>query len=163
MSFKNHQKLRFKSSEKTKTLQSPAARNHIPEMVSSFLSTSQGINNPLVRNAAYQGTFVDCTKIPDFRGMLDFVTKVKQDWELVPAAIRARFRNDPANFIEFLSDPKNDEEAVRLGLKVLDPEPGPTDIDILSEIRDRLPEKVIDVPEKSSTKKSGKMPEKPQS
>jgi hypothetical protein len=36
----------------------------------------------------------------------------------LPAELRYKFNNDPQNFISYLQDPKNDEEAIKYGFKV---------------------------------------------
>jgi len=61
--------------------------------------------------------YTDFTKIPDFFQMQNQIARVTQAFNAYPAHIRARFQNEPAKLIEFLSDPKNEPEAIRLGLK----------------------------------------------
>lgn len=64
------------------------------------------------------GTYGDFTEIKDFSGALNTVIKAKQQFELLPAEVRSRFGNDPQQLIKFLQDPKNNEESVKLGLRV---------------------------------------------
>lgn len=61
--------------------------------------------------------YVDFTQIPDFLTMKNTIARVTQAFNAYPAPIRSRFQNDPALLIKFLSDPKNDAEAITLGLK----------------------------------------------
>ena len=44
------------------------------------------------------------------------VLAAKTEFESLPAQIRARFQNDPAQLIEFLQDENNRPEAEELGL-----------------------------------------------
>lgn len=67
--------------------------------------------------------FGDFTNIPDYRGSLDIVNKANDAFMALPAAVRSRFENDPAKLLEFLSDPKNAEEAIKLG--ILEPKKEP--------------------------------------
>lgn len=61
----------------------------------------------------------------DFSGAGDFlqcqikVAKLQEEFDAMPSPIRAKFRNRPEVMIEYLSDPANDVEAIKLGLKVL--------------------------------------------
>ena len=68
-----------------------------------------------VRDSAYFG---DVSEVGDFANALATVQKARKDFEAVPAEIRAMFGNDPSVMIEWLKDSANDEEAVKLGLKV---------------------------------------------
>lgn len=52
----------------------------------------------------------------DFRASLDIVRAGEAAFAAQPAEVRNRFQNDPALFLEFFGDPKNSEEAVKLGL-----------------------------------------------
>jgi len=61
--------------------------------------------------------YVDFTQIPDFHTMQNTIARVTQAFNAYPAHIRSRFENDPAQLIKFLSDPKNEPEAISLGLK----------------------------------------------
>jgi len=45
----------------------------------------------------------------------------------LPSDVRKRFSNDPAELIDFLADKKNDEEAIKLGLKIKKNVPGSND------------------------------------
>ena len=50
---------------------------------------------------------------------LDACLKVKiaeDSFASLPSAIRARFQNDPASFIDFVNDEKNHDECVKYGL-----------------------------------------------
>lgn len=76
--------------------------------------------------AARRGVFADVSKLGDFRTQLDTLTVFKQAFETLPAVLRSRFGNDPATLVEFLQDPANLEESVKLGLReALPPVPAP--------------------------------------
>lgn len=67
--------------------------------------------------AVQPGEF-DQTNMPDFFQAQLVVQRGLSAFAAQPAAIRDRFRNDPKTFMEFLGDSRNDEEAIKLGLKV---------------------------------------------
>jgi len=62
----------------------------------------------------------------DYRGALEAVRSADASFNALPAAIRARFDNDPASFVDFCSDPANLPALQEMGLapkpsKVPDP------------------------------------------
>lgn len=58
----------------------------------------------------------DFTNVPDLRTALDTVNDAKNRFMALPAKLRTRFDNDPAKLWDFVNDPENGAEAVRLGL-----------------------------------------------
>lgn len=61
-------------------------------------------------------TYGDFTGLSDFRDAMNAVVAARESFDLMPAAVRARFHNDPAEFVDFCSDSKNQDEALSLGL-----------------------------------------------
>lgn len=58
----------------------------------------------------------DFTGIGDYHTALNRVIAAQDEFDSLPAQIRAKFDNDPANLIEFLNDDANRPEAEELGL-----------------------------------------------
>lgn len=58
----------------------------------------------------------DFTNIPDFQAALDMVNRAHGMFMSLDGFVRERFSNDPAKMVSFLNDPKNRDEAIRLGL-----------------------------------------------
>ena len=58
----------------------------------------------------------DFSGIGDYHTALNRVIAAQDEFEALPAQIRARFNNDPAELIEFLEDDNNRPEAESLGL-----------------------------------------------
>lgn len=70
------------------------------------------------------GQYGDFSNIPDYREAFEVVKRANalfmgMDWQ-----VRERFGNDPQRMVQFLQDPKNRDEAIKLGL-VKAPEPSP--------------------------------------
>lgn len=63
-----------------------------------------------------QPFFADISGVGTFHEMQNFICKVNQNFMRLPAKIRARFKNDPRNLVEFLQDDTNRREAEALGL-----------------------------------------------
>jgi phage internal scaffolding protein len=58
----------------------------------------------------------DFTGIGDYHTALNRVIAAEDEFMALPAQIRSRFDNDPANLIEFLENSDNKDEAIKLGL-----------------------------------------------
>lgn len=59
----------------------------------------------------------DYSEINEYREALDIVSAANESFGELPSAIRQMFNNDPGEFFEFATDPKNSEKMVNLGLK----------------------------------------------
>jgi phage internal scaffolding protein len=58
----------------------------------------------------------DVSEQLDYRQALDFLNNAQDNFDALPAVLRKRFDNDPGQLLDFLANPDNREEAVRLGL-----------------------------------------------
>lgn len=52
----------------------------------------------------------------DFREALEVVNRAQDLFDALPSSIRKMCNHDPGEFLEFVQDPKNAEELVKLGL-----------------------------------------------
>lgn len=69
----------------------------------------------LGRIRSTQPIYVDCTAF-NFEEARERVARIEETFMEMPAMVRRRFNHDPKNLLAFLEDPKNREEAERLGL-----------------------------------------------
>lgn len=60
--------------------------------------------------------FEDVTNVPDFRTARDLVIQANDRFMQLPAAVRKRFDNDPASFLDFATNPDNLGEMRAMGL-----------------------------------------------
>lgn len=60
--------------------------------------------------------FGDVSAVPDFRAARDAVIAAQAKFMALPAIVRRRFGNDPAEFLDFMQNPANADEALSLGL-----------------------------------------------
>jgi phage internal scaffolding protein len=58
----------------------------------------------------------DFTGIMDYQSALNAVIAAEEGFMALPAEIRASFDNDPEQLINFLNDPANKDQAIKLGL-----------------------------------------------
>lgn len=52
----------------------------------------------------------------DFSESMRVVTDAQAMFDDLPSSVRARFGNSPSEFLDFVQDPENQDEAVKLGL-----------------------------------------------
>lgn len=61
-------------------------------------------------------TYGDFSGVSDYQDALIKLQQTNADFMALPAAIRARFDNDPYELVNFLASEANREEAIQLGL-----------------------------------------------
>lgn len=74
---------------------------------------------------AEQGQYLDLPDDLDFQSSMNIVKAGEVAFASLPAKTRDRFGNDPANFLLFMADPENQDEAIKLGLATRRPDPTP--------------------------------------
>lgn len=74
----------------------------------------QGIINTHVNTKA--GVYADLSSAPSYQEALQTIINANNAFDTLPASTRKRFGNDPQEFLQFMSDPSNKEEAKKLGL-----------------------------------------------
>lgn len=104
----------------TMTQQSDANEADINVIMARF---GQGGTVPQVIEPGKYGDFSEAV---DFRRAQDIIKEAQDAFLEVPANIRKRFDNDPAEFFQFANNPDNVDELVKLGLAVPKPQPDPT-------------------------------------
>lgn len=81
--------------------------------------------NPFIASGGSQ--YLDTTEIPSFVVAQNAQVKVKEYFEGLPSDIRLEFNNDPMQFAEVVSDPRNAEYLREIG--VLEPLPAEQESD----------------------------------
>jgi len=69
------------------------------------------------------GQYANLLDVKDYDSALQTVISARDSFMTLPSEVRARFGNEPQGVIDFLKDPKNYDEGVKLGL--LTPRPIP--------------------------------------
>ncbi len=80
----------------------------------------RGESNDYIRE--HDGYFGDATSVEYMDACL-VVANANSSFENLPSKIRNRFDNDAAKFLEFVKDPKNQDEMIELGLAKRKPAP----------------------------------------
>lgn len=80
--------------------------------------TKYNMTGTLPPNARGEGQYADVSEFGDFTDQLNRVVEAREKFEALPSAVRDRFGNSPQAFYEFVSNPENASECVKLGLAV---------------------------------------------
>jgi len=95
------------------TKQSHIAECDINNIIRDFKVTGQIAH---MNNQARQGAYVDLPDQLDFQESLNMVQRAQTSFNTLPAAVRDRFNNDPARFLDFMANPANQDEIIKMGL-----------------------------------------------
>lgn len=106
-----------------RTKQDFKAQCDINNIIKSFTATGQ-INH--VSAKAAQGAFMDLPDDLDFQSALNIVIAGENAFMALPAKLRDRFHNDPVEFLEFVTNPANADELVKLGIRNAPPPAAPS-------------------------------------
>lgn len=96
---------------KSKTVQSAKDTVDVNKIIYNY--TKSGIVSHVNNLQAQYGDFSD---IGDYQNCLDTVIKAQDAFMKLPSSLRKEFANDPAQLVEFVSNPANKEKAIELGL-----------------------------------------------
>ena len=65
---------------------------------------------------AHSLAYNDLANIPDYHEAMNAIAKAKENFDAMPSKLRNRFSNDPGKFLNFVQNPENTEEAMKLGI-----------------------------------------------
>jgi phage internal scaffolding protein len=105
-----HVSVKTPMSGESRTKQSFREETDINTIMSKYQRT--GLISAVNQHAPQYG---DVTGL-DFQTAMETVTRAQQMFEAMPSSIRKRFANDPAQFLDFVQNDDNVEEARKLGL-----------------------------------------------
>ena len=72
------------------------------------------LSDPL--NQMKPGTYGDFTEMGDYMENMNKIVQAREMFDALPAKVRERFGNNPGAMIDFVMDPDNRDEAIKLGL-----------------------------------------------
>ena len=62
-----------------------------------------------------QARYGDFSEVKDYREALDLVQNAQEEFMNIPSDIRKQFDNNPGKFYEFVSNPDNKDELIKMG------------------------------------------------
>lgn len=139
LKYRSKRQVSTKNTEPSRTDQSFAQITDVNNIMANYVKTGQ-----IKHLAKTQGLYADVSQIPDLDSALTQVTKAQQAFDNLPSHLRTRFGNSPVEFINFLQNNENREEAIKLGII---PKPPPTP-----------PQELISEPQKTPKKQKTNIP-----
>lgn len=100
----------YSSDKKSKTQQNQKDEADINNIIKKFGLTGQIPND--IRIPQYG----DFTGITDYQSAMNAVIMAKYTFNRLPIEIKKRFGGDPEEFVNFVTDPKNEKECQDMGL-----------------------------------------------
>lgn len=97
--------------EESMVQQSMAADTDINNIMAKYAKTGQ-----FSHVTQMAGEYGDFSAVPDYKTAMEHIMASNELFMELPAKVRDRFGNDPANFIEFATEKSNIEELRKLGL-----------------------------------------------
>lgn len=83
------------------------------------------------------GFYADFINAPDFEEALQISNAAKAQFAMLPASWRAHFNHNPSEFLAFVTDPKNGDQLIQMGLRKK-PEPPKEPEVTLKDVRDAI-------------------------
>ncbi|WNK14187.1 MAG: internal scaffolding protein [Microvirus sp.] len=109
-----------------RTKQSHVAECDINTIMKQYQRTGQIAH---ISSRAAQGAYTDLPDEVDFQMALNVVLEGQTAFATLPSKTRDRFGNDPNQFLAFMANPENTEEARKMGLlNPKSPAPSPTSL-----------------------------------
>lgn len=112
MFYKPHDRVQFSSDKPSLTKRSFKNECDINIIMSKFEKTGL-----ISHHNAQQGQYGNFIGAPDYHHAMNLIIQANEMFASLPSKIRARFNNDPSEFLSFAQDPENTEEMIKLGLK----------------------------------------------
>lgn len=109
--YDKHQRFPTEFSGETKTKQSFARECDINHLMAKYQKT--GLIDHVNK---HQGNYSDLTDVPNYHDALNKVISAQNSFDSLPSSLRNKFENDPALFLDFVSDESNKNEMIELGL-----------------------------------------------
>lgn len=95
----------------SKTIQSAEAETNINNIVRKYVRTGQ-----LEHISEHLGQYRDVSDIPDLQGAMNMVAEANSAYAELPAAVRKATGHNPGEFLPWLDNPDNFDQAVEWGL-----------------------------------------------
>lgn len=89
------------------------------------------------------GQYGDFSNITDYRSALDQIAIAEDSFMQLPAVVRSRFDNDPGYFLDFTSNPENEDEMIKMGL-IAPKKPAFKDVQTTSKSDENTPDSTME-------------------
>lgn len=126
--YEAHKRVKQHIGERSRTQQNFGPETDINRIMAKYEKTGL-----LTHVSTYAGQYGDFSGVPDYKSGLERIMAADEMFMSLPARIRDRFNNDPAQFIEFATDEKNLDSLREMGLAPKPaPAPAPTKVEVVN-------------------------------
>lgn len=88
----------------------------LAKIVKRFAATPEG-RDALARAQGFvDSRFEDVSNVPDYQTSLEYIKRADEAFMQLPGEVRRRFNHNPAEFLNFVDNPKNLDELRSMGL-----------------------------------------------
>lgn len=108
-------RVRKNFTQPSRTKQSFASECDINLIMKKFAKV-QGVEYLSKYNGYVGGQFGDFSTVTDYRSAIEQVRSAEDVFMRIPAQIRRQFGDDAATFLDFVQNPANKEELIKMGL-----------------------------------------------
>lgn len=82
----------------------------VNQILAKFVQTG------VLEQSARPADYFDASVVSDYRDALHQIQHAQNEFSELPSHLRKYFENDPAKFIDFVENPDNIDEGIRIGL-----------------------------------------------
>ena len=123
-----HERVSLVCPEETRTEQHHKDATTITNILKQYDKT--GLITHVNQAKAEYGDF---TQVNEYQESLNMVIRAQNAFDELPSDIRKKFNNDPGEFLEFATNPDNQEEMVTLGLARAIQDPAPMKVEVVNQ------------------------------
>ena len=116
--YDKHERVKFTPKGESRTKQAFKDECDINNIMARFMK-----GQVVTHMNEHAGTYGELPLVEDYQQALNAVMLAQELFSTLPAGIRTKFDNDPAKYLQFVEDPENREEMVKLGLAEALPKP----------------------------------------
>lgn len=98
------------NNEPSRTQQQFADSCDINNIMRQYNNNLNALQEPI------RGFYGDFSNAPDYMSARLSIVQAQESFDQLPSAVRSRFDNDPGKLLQFLDNPQNQDEAIKLGL-----------------------------------------------
>lgn len=128
--YRPHKRVLFETDGPSRTRQEFQDECDINKIMARYQKT--GVLQHVNRN---EPQYIDFTGAPDFMSAMNLMHEASDAFARLPAQVRKRFHNDPAEFVEFAENAENIQQLRDWGLaKPLEVPPAPTKVEVVNPV-----------------------------
>lgn len=110
--YRPHDRVHPPTGETSRTMQEFREESNVNNIMAKYEQTKM-----LEHVNEHQGHYGDFISYDDYHTSLNKIYAAQEAFDSLPATVRLKFNNDPADFLNFVQDENNHDEMIDMGLK----------------------------------------------